>query len=115
MSTAQVTPVNATINFKNGEYVVTPAADGQQVNADEVVRQAIAARQIDRMLDGLRRREIDQHLGSIEIGFSPAVEDRRDVVAGIARDLLDRLSHLPVAVQRDAHYATSTGVSNSAR
>src|SRR4051812_35693640 len=51
VSTAQVTPVDATILFKNGEYVVTPAADGQQVNADEVVRQAIAALNTDSIAD----------------------------------------------------------------
>ena len=51
VSTAQVTPVDATISFKNGEYVVTPAADGQQVNGDEVLRQAIAALNTDSIAD----------------------------------------------------------------
>jgi vancomycin resistance protein YoaR len=43
VATAQTTPVDASISFQNGEYVVAPAADGQQVNGDEVLRQAIAA------------------------------------------------------------------------
>jgi vancomycin resistance protein YoaR len=43
VATAQVTPVDATISFQNGDYVVTPAADGQQVDQAEVMRQAIAA------------------------------------------------------------------------
>src|SRR4051794_2553659 len=34
VTTAQVTPVDASISFKNGEYVVTPATDGQQLDAD---------------------------------------------------------------------------------
>lgn len=40
---AEVTPVNASITFENGEYVVTPAADGQAVDGEEAVRQALAA------------------------------------------------------------------------
>jgi vancomycin resistance protein YoaR len=51
VSTAQVTPVDATISFKNGDYVVTPAADGQQVNGDEVLREAIAALNSDSIAD----------------------------------------------------------------
>ncbi len=47
VATAQVTPVDATISFENGQYVVTPAADGQQVSADEVLRQSIAALNTD--------------------------------------------------------------------
>lgn len=49
--TAQVTPVDATISFQNGEYVVTPASDGQQVNGDEVLRQSIAALKTDSVAD----------------------------------------------------------------
>lgn len=51
VASAQVTPVDATISFQNGQYVVMPAADGQQVNADEVVRQAIAALNTDSTAD----------------------------------------------------------------
>ncbi len=51
VATAQVTPVDAIILFQNGAYVVTPAADGQQVNADEVLRQAIAALNTDGIAD----------------------------------------------------------------
>ena len=43
VATAQVTPVDATISFQNGDYVVTPASDGQQIDEAEVMRQAIAA------------------------------------------------------------------------
>jgi len=51
VATAQVTPVDASISFQNGEYVVTPAADGQQVSADEVLRQSIAALNTDQIAD----------------------------------------------------------------
>lgn len=40
---AQTTPVDATIAFHNGAYEVTPASDGQHVDGDEALRQAIAA------------------------------------------------------------------------
>ncbi len=42
VATAQVTPVNAAIVFENGEYVVTPSADGQTVDGDAALAQAIA-------------------------------------------------------------------------
>jgi vancomycin resistance protein YoaR len=51
VATAQVTPVNASISFRNGEYVVTRAADGQQVDGNEVLRQAIAALNTDTIAD----------------------------------------------------------------
>ena len=47
VAAAQVTPVNATISFKNGAYVVTPAMDGQSVDAIDAMRQAIAALNTD--------------------------------------------------------------------
>src|SRR5918994_3569415 len=40
---AQVTPVNAAIIFQNGEYVVTPSADGQMVDGAAALAQAVAA------------------------------------------------------------------------
>jgi vancomycin resistance protein YoaR len=43
VATAQSTPVNAQIVFQNGEYVVTPSADGQAVDGDAALAQAIAA------------------------------------------------------------------------
>jgi vancomycin resistance protein YoaR len=51
VATAQVTPVDAKIAFSNGQYVATPASDGQQVNGDEVLRQAIAALNNDQTAD----------------------------------------------------------------
>jgi vancomycin resistance protein YoaR len=51
VATAQRTPADATISFQNGQYVVTPATDGQQVNGDEVLRQAIAALNTDATAD----------------------------------------------------------------
>jgi len=71
VSTAQVTPVDATISFKNGEYVVTPAADGQQVNADEVVRQAIAALNTETVAD----TSVDVPATAVSAGIStPAAQ-----------------------------------------
>lgn len=51
VATAQVTPVDATITFQNGDYVVTPASDGQQVDAADVLRQSIAALNNDATAD----------------------------------------------------------------
>ena len=51
MAAAQVTPADATISFQNGQYEVTPGTDGQQVNGDEVLRQAIAALNTDATAD----------------------------------------------------------------
>ena len=51
VATAQVTPVDATISFQNGQYVVTAASDGQQVSADEVLRRSIAALNTDSTAD----------------------------------------------------------------
>jgi vancomycin resistance protein YoaR len=51
VAAAQVTPTDATISFQNGQYVVTPGTDGQQVNGDEVLRQAIAALNTDSTAD----------------------------------------------------------------
>jgi len=51
VAAAQVTPADATISFQNGQYVVTPGTDGQQVNGDEVLRQAIAALNTDSTAD----------------------------------------------------------------
>lgn len=51
VATAQITPVDASIKFQNGEYVVTPAADGQKVDAAEVLRQSIVALDTDATSD----------------------------------------------------------------
>jgi vancomycin resistance protein YoaR len=51
VATAEVTPADASIQFENGDYVVTPATDGQQVNGDDVLRQAIAALNTDSTAD----------------------------------------------------------------
>jgi len=51
VANAQSTPVDAAIKFQNGQYVVTPAADGQQVDGNEVLRQAIAALNTDATAD----------------------------------------------------------------
>ncbi|CAN5795842.1 VanW family protein [soil metagenome] len=43
VSAANVEPVNAGIAYVNGEYVVTPAVDGQMVDQAQAVAQAMAA------------------------------------------------------------------------
>ena len=48
---AEVTPVNASISFKNGAYVVSPATGGQSVDGAEALRQAIAALNTDSTAD----------------------------------------------------------------
>lgn len=40
---AQIAPSNASITFENGEYVVTPGVDGQSLDTDNVIAQALAA------------------------------------------------------------------------
>ncbi len=51
VATAQITPVDATISFQNGQYVVAPASDGQQVDSAAVLRQSIAALNNDAIAD----------------------------------------------------------------
>jgi vancomycin resistance protein YoaR len=51
VAAAQVTPADASIQFQNGDYVVTPATDGQQVNGDDALREAIAALNTDGTAD----------------------------------------------------------------
>ncbi len=42
VTTAQAQPVNATISYENGEYVLTPASDGRAVDGNSVVASANA-------------------------------------------------------------------------
>jgi vancomycin resistance protein YoaR len=51
VATAQSTPADAEIVFQNGQYVVTPAVDGQNVDANEVLRQSFAALDTDSVSD----------------------------------------------------------------
>ena len=72
----------------------------------------VVARARQRVVERARVREVDHDLGIRNRLLAIDVEDADDLVARLARHLLDRLPHLAVAVNGDLH--TATACSNSA-
>src|SRR5258706_132587 len=66
--------------------------------ADDEV-ELVVARDGQRMIERRGMREVDHHLGAVRRLVTTDVEDADDVVPALFGDALDRLSHLPVAVQ----------------
>ncbi len=97
---AQVTPVNASISFKNGAYVVSPASAGQSVDGAEAVREAIAALNTDSPADSSVEvaavavsAQITTPDAEAAVGRARAVTDQPlSIVLGSRTEVIDALT-----------------------